>query len=79
MAKTTVHLDENRALSLRDRSRRLGKPQAALIRDAIQKFASENVPPPLPTGIGKFSSRRTDISQNYRKLVKKAVQQTRWP
>jgi len=78
MVKTTVYLDKDLVVSLRDLAQRKRKPQAELIREAIRKYAIAN-PPPLPAGMGMFSSGRTDISRNYRKLLKQAVRERRWP
>jgi hypothetical protein len=78
MVKTTVYLDTDLVVSLRDLSQRKRKPQAELIREAIRKYARAN-PPPLPAGMGMFDSGRTDISRNYKKLLKQAVRDRRWP
>jgi Ribbon-helix-helix protein, copG family len=78
MVKTTVYLDQDLVVSLRALSQRKRKPQAELIREAIRKYATSN-PPPLPAGMGMFDSGRADISRNYRKLLKQAVRDRRWP
>ena len=77
MVKTTVYLDSDTALALRDLARRRGRPQAELIREAVAKFTAEDRPP-LPS-IGAFKSGRTDVSANYRELIRKAVREDRWP
>ena len=77
MVKTTVYIDNDVMLSLRSISERSGKPQAQLIREALRTFTSAEKPP-LPAGMGKFNSGRTDISQNYRELLKKAARDRRW-
>ncbi len=78
MVKTTVYLDHDVVLSLRAISKRTGRPQAEMIREAVTKFTAMN-PPPLPAGIGKFDSGRTDVSTNYRAMLKRAVRTGRWP
>jgi predicted transcriptional regulator len=78
MVKTTVYLDNEVALSLRTIAERTGKPQAELVREALRKYTSSQKPP-LPAGMGRFDSGRTDVSQNYRKMLKKAVREGRWP
>jgi hypothetical protein len=62
----------------RDRSRRKRKPQAELDRQAIRKDAAAK-PPALPAGMGMFDSGRTDTSQTYKELLRRAVRDRRWP
>ena len=78
MVKTTVYLDDDVALSLRAIAERRDKPQAELIREALRSYTSREKPP-LPAGMGKFSSGRSDISATYRKLLRKAARDRRWP
>jgi predicted transcriptional regulator len=77
MVKTTVYLDEDLVVSLRDLSQRKRKPQAELIREAIRKFANSN-PPPLPAGMGMFDSGRTDTSSRRKELIGKAIRSRTW-
>jgi len=78
MVKTTIYMDDDTAAELRCLARRKGTTQSELLRTALRELVAEN-PPPLPKGMGMFSSARSDISTNYRKLLKKAVREGRWP
>jgi hypothetical protein len=69
MVKTTVYLDEKDALSLRALSKRQSKPQAQLIREAIHKLTEEE-PPPLPAGMGMFSSGKSDTSLRRKEILR---------
>lgn len=77
MVKTTVYLDRETALAIRQIAQRKNRPQAELIREALAQFAAADRPP-LPS-IGAFHSGRSDISTNYRELLKKAVKEDKWP
>jgi uncharacterized protein (DUF1800 family) len=78
MVKTTVYLDDETAIALKCLAQRTNTSQAELIRAELRKFVADN-PPPLPKGMGMFSSGRSDISTSYRKLLKQAVRERRWP
>jgi hypothetical protein len=77
MVKTTVYLNNDLVVSLRDLSQRKRKPQAELIREAIRKYARAN-PPPLPAGMGMFDSGRTDTSVRRKELVGEAIRSRKW-
>jgi predicted transcriptional regulator len=72
MVKTTVYLDDETVRSLRAISKRRAKPQAELIREALQKFASDEKPP-LPAGLGMFDSGHTDTASRRKELLKQAA------
>ena len=77
MVKTTVYLDEETVRSLRTMSRRRAKPQAELIREALQRFASAEKPP-LPEGLGMFDSGHTDTTSRRKELLKQAARSRKW-
>jgi predicted transcriptional regulator len=51
MEKTTVYLPSETHAALRALARRTGRPQAALIRDALERYVRDN-DPQLPRSIG---------------------------
>ena len=48
---TTLYLPADLQQRLKDASRRTGRPQAALVREALDRYLAAT-PPPLPTSIG---------------------------
>lgn len=54
MEKTTLYLPSDLQRSLRDLSRRTGRPQAELIREALGEYVAEQASP-WPKSIGSAS------------------------
>lgn len=55
MDKTTIYLPTDLHESLKELARRTGRPQAALIREAVEAYVVENeAQPPWPKTIGMF-------------------------
>jgi plasmid stability protein len=52
MDKTTLYLPTELHLALRERSRRTGRPQAEVIREALQVYLREHDERPMPRSIG---------------------------
>lgn len=77
MVKTTVYLDDDTVRSLRVMSRRQAKPQAELIREALQRFTSGEKPP-MPAGLGMFDSGHTDTTGRRKELLKQAARSRQW-
>jgi hypothetical protein len=78
MVKTTVYLDEETAAALRGISKRLAKPQAQLIRDALRAFTRTGNRPPLPAGMGMFDSGHHDTAARRKELLRRAAGTGRW-
>lgn len=78
MVKTTVYLDPETALALRQLASSQGRSQAELIREALTLYARQATRP-KPPGIGKYQSGRTDVSERAEELLRKAVREKRWP
>lgn len=55
MEKTTVYLDAQLRRDLAALSRRLERPQAELIREAIADYLARQDKPPLPSFVGAIS------------------------
>jgi hypothetical protein len=49
--KTTLYLPADLQQRLKDASRRTGRPQAAIVREALDHYLAAT-PPPMPTSIG---------------------------
>ena len=76
--KTTVYLDPEVALAIRQLATARKRPQAELIREALAHYTRQ-AERPKPKGIGKFSSGRTDVSSRAEELLQEAVREGRWP
>ena len=77
MVKTTVYLDDDTVRSLRAMAGRRAKPQAELIREALQRFTSGEKPP-LPAGLGMFDSGYQDTASRRKELLKQAARARKW-
>jgi predicted transcriptional regulator len=77
MVRTTVYLDNEVALALRQLAASQGRPQAELIREALASY-TKNSTRPLPAGMGKFRSGRTDISSRAKDILRKTITKTGW-
>jgi predicted transcriptional regulator len=77
MTKTTVYLDEDLALTLRQLATSEGRAQAELIREALAEYARRRKRPAIP-GIGEFDSGRTDTSQKAEQILRRAAGRGKW-
>ncbi len=72
MVKTTIYLDSQTALALRQMAGAQGRKQAELIREALQLFTNREQRE-MPAGVGKFGSGRSDVSEAADKLYRTAL------
>ena len=77
MVKTTVYLESDTALALRRMAEAQGRSQAELIRDALAAYAKRGKRP-LPSGMGKYDSGETDISERAEEILSAAAKRGRW-
>jgi len=77
MTKTTVYLDEDLALMLRQLATSEGRAQAELIREALAEYARRRKRPAIP-GIGEFDSGHTDTSQKAEQILRRAAGRGKW-
>lgn len=77
MVRTTVYLDSDVAVALRQISAAEGRPQAELIRDALAEWAQKRKKPRIP-GVGEFDSGRSDTSQRAEALLRQAAGHGKW-
>ena len=80
MLRTTIYLQEEVAVAVRQLAEVQRRPQAEIIRDAIcsyvEKSQEELKSIDLP-GIGAYHSQRSDISRKADELVRKAIRKGR--
>jgi hypothetical protein len=77
MVKTTVYLDSDVVLALRQMADLQGRSQAELIREAIQTHVKKAKRPKLP-GIGEFDSGHTDTSERADQILTRAAKRGGW-
>jgi predicted transcriptional regulator len=71
MVKTTVYLENDLALALRQLAALEGRSQAELIRQAVSTYARRGKRPSIP-GAGEFDSGETKVSERAEDILKKA-------
>jgi predicted transcriptional regulator len=77
MTKTTVYLDADLAVTLRQLATSEGRAQAELIREALAEYARRRKRPAIP-GIGEFDSGHTDTSQKAEQILRRAAGRGKW-
>jgi predicted transcriptional regulator len=77
MTKTTVYLDPDLAVTLRQLATSEGRAQAELIREALAEYARRRKRPAIP-GIGEFDSGHTDTSQKAEQILRRAAGRGKW-
>jgi hypothetical protein len=77
VTKTTVYLDSDTVLALRQMAETQGRSQAELIREAVATYTRKAKRPRIP-GIGEFDSGHTDTSERAEQLLSGAAKRGRW-
>ncbi len=80
MLKTTVYLEENTAVGLRDLAEVTARSQAELIREAIRRYVAaeaRKTERPPPVGLGEFQSGRSDVGRRAEELLRSAARRPR--
>jgi hypothetical protein len=77
MVRTTVYLDQEVAMALKQLAAQQGRSQAELIRDALASYAGRAVRP-TPKGIGKYRSGEPDVAQRAKDILAAAAKRGRW-
>lgn len=78
MIKTTVYLDPETVLALRQIAHTRRKKPAELIREALLLYTRQAVRP-QPKGIGHYRSGRSDISEQAEDILRDASKRKLWP
>jgi predicted transcriptional regulator len=77
VTKTTVYLDSELAITMRQLATQEGRPQAELIRDALAQYARRSKRPAIP-GLGEFDSGHTDTSERAEEILRRATKRGKW-
>jgi predicted transcriptional regulator len=77
MTKTTVYLDPDLAVTLRQLATSEGRAQAELIREALTEYARRRKRPAIP-GLGEFDSGHTDTSEKAEQILRRAAGRGKW-
>jgi hypothetical protein len=77
VTKTTVYLDPDTVLSLRQMAETQGCSQAELIRDALETY-TKGTKRPLPRGLGKYDG-ETDGAESAKDFLRSAAKKGKWP
>ena len=77
MVRTTVYMEQETALALRQLAARQGRSQAELIRDALARYTGR-AGRPTPKGIGKYRSGEPDVAQRAKDILAAAAKRGRW-
>jgi len=77
MVKTTVYLDADVAIALRQLAQAEGRSQAELIREAVTRM-TEAATSSRPKGIGQYRSGRSDVSARAEELLHQASREGKW-
>ena len=77
MTKTTVYLEPDVVMALRQMAAAEGRPQAELIRDALKDFTRRRKRVAIP-GVGGFDSGRADGSAEAEVILRKASRAGKW-
>lgn len=77
MVKTTVYLDAEVVVALRQLSQQEGRSQAELIRNALAEFARQRKRPAIP-GVGEFDSGESTVSARAGKILREPSVRGKW-
>jgi hypothetical protein len=77
MQKTTVYLDSEVAVALRNLAETSKRPQAELIREALTEY-TQRAKRALPPGAGKYRSGRKDLSEKAEEILAEAARTRAW-
>ena len=72
MSKTTVSLDPDTVLAIRQMAATQGRSQAELIRNALHAYTRKGERL-LPSGLGKYDSGETAVSKRAREILRSAA------
>jgi predicted transcriptional regulator len=80
MLRTTVYLDEETARALRRLAAAERRSQAEIVRAALRQFlqrAEQELARPIPAGVDRHHSGRTEVSANAEALLRDAARSRR--
>jgi predicted transcriptional regulator len=74
----TIELDEQTAAVVRQLATDEKRTASEIVRDALATYARLGRRP-LPTGMGEYRSGRGDTSRDAREIIRRAVEEGKWP
>jgi hypothetical protein len=77
MVKTTVYIENDVAVTLRQLAAAEGRSQAQLIRDALEAYSKQRAKP-VARGFGKYAGSETDVSERAEEILMDAAKRGRW-
>ncbi len=79
MQRTTVYLDEETVLAIRQLAAAEQRSQAEIIRAALDTYLTQTGPRarPMPRGVGEYRSGRSDVSTSAETLLRAAARRRR--
>lgn len=77
MTAITVQLDDDLAETLRRVAAAQQRSETDIVREALSAYVQ--TARPLPTGMGKYHSGQTNVSEKARDLLRDAVKEGQWP
>ncbi len=77
MTTFTVHLDDDLADLLRRLAAAQKRSETDIVRDALAGYIQ--TARPQPTGMGKYHSGQSNVSEQARDLLRQAVKDGQWP
>lgn len=75
MLSTTLDLDEDTLLVLQRLADTEKRSQTDIVREALQRYLQQTraLNPHLPSGVGRFHSGRSDVSQRTEEMLEQAI------
>ena len=77
MVRTTIYLDDEVAIPLRQLAAVQGRTQAELIRDALASY-TKRITRPAPKSLGKYRSGEPNVAQRSKKILFNAAGRGGW-
>jgi predicted transcriptional regulator len=77
MTAITIQLEDDEVQALRRLAAAEQRSETDIVRTALAAYAQTSRP--LPKGIGKYHSGRSDVSEKVRELLREDVKEGRWP
>ncbi|MBV9768261.1 MAG: CopG family transcriptional regulator [Bryobacterales bacterium] len=77
MTKTTVYLETDTVLALRQMAETQGRSQAELIRDALEAYTN-GATRLLPSGLGKYDGGETRGAERAKDFLRSAAKKGKW-
>jgi predicted transcriptional regulator len=72
VVKTTIYLDNDLDLTLRQIATAQRRSQTQIIRDSLVAYITQAWSRPLPPGTGEFDSGRTNLSASVEEIMRSA-------